>query len=221
VTAERVVADVPGDARIGIEPADVLPLIGDLVDKSLVVATPEDAGVRYGLLETLREFALRRLVEAGDADVARDRHAAWCLGLAASARRQLHAADQVSWLRRLDQEHDNLRAALKWLVARDLAAAAELAADLAWYWWLRDHREEALAWLGRLLAESVELARLPCQLRQPAPRPWRRRRRGAGRARRSKPRTCGRESPARGIRLRDSRRGRTCPHVPRGGACPR
>lgn len=157
VTAERVVADVPGDARIGIEPADVLPLIGDLVDKSLVVATPEDAGVRYGLLETLREFALRRLVEAGDADVARDRHAAWCLGLAASARRQLHAADQVSWLRRLDQEHDNLRAALKWLVARDLAAAAELAADLAWYWWLRDHREEALAWLGRLLAESVEL----------------------------------------------------------------
>src|SRR5690606_23614704 len=122
--------------------ADVLPLVTALVDKSLVVAAdaPPDApapagGVRYTLLETLREFALRRLVAAGDAEATRSRHAAWYRDLAAAASPALQGAEQLQWLARLEIDHDNLRAALAWTLETDPPDALRLATDLAWFWW--------------------------------------------------------------------------------------
>jgi hypothetical protein len=68
---------------------------------------------RFGMLETIREYALDRAVDAGCRAELRDRHARWCLVLAERAEPALRGPDQVRWLDRLDAEHENLRAALE------------------------------------------------------------------------------------------------------------
>jgi predicted ATPase/class 3 adenylate cyclase len=98
----------------GIDAFDVLDLLGSLVDKSLVVADRTPGSVRYRLLETIRQYCAQDLLRAGgEAEVmqARDRHAGFCLRLAEAAAPALTGRGQGEWLRRLDLEWDNLRAA--------------------------------------------------------------------------------------------------------------
>lgn len=101
-----------------LETGDVLELLLQLVDRSLVLAEDTDAGrtpgVRYRLLETLRQYGAEKLYEAGDEDVMRGRHLSWCLGLAEVAGPSLRSRGTTDQDRRLDVEHDNLRAALGW-----------------------------------------------------------------------------------------------------------
>ena len=81
-------ADGAGDPGDPVEAGDVLDLLTGLVDKSLVLAEARGAEERYRLLETLRQYAEERLLQAGEAAPLRDRHAAWCLALRARARRR-------------------------------------------------------------------------------------------------------------------------------------
>ena len=74
--------------------------------------------VRFGMLETVREYALERLAASGEEDAARAAHAAYFLALAERAEPHLLLAGQEAWLDRLEAEHDNLRAALAWLAGR-------------------------------------------------------------------------------------------------------
>ena len=108
----------------------VLNLLSQLVDKSLVVVEPSpvDAGaLRYGMLEPVRQYALERLMESGEAEETRRRHAAFFVALAEEARPKLRAAPQVEWLERLEKENSNLRGALSWaLSADDIRTAARL-----------------------------------------------------------------------------------------------
>jgi predicted ATPase/DNA-binding SARP family transcriptional activator len=145
-----------------LDPRDVLPLILDLVEKSLV-ARDED-GRRYQLLETLREFAVRRLATEGDAEDTRRRHLSWYLAFAADADAGTRGPEQLTWLDRLEREHDNLRVALSWALERDPAAAMELCCRLAWFWWLHLHRAEGVRWLDEVLA----VPRMPPALRAEA-----------------------------------------------------
>ncbi len=92
---------------------EVLDLLTSLADKSLVLAEPREAGTRYRLLETVRQYARDRLEESGDASAWRQRHREYFLALAEEAEPQLRGAAQAEWLRSLDAEHDNLRAALE------------------------------------------------------------------------------------------------------------
>ena len=103
----------------GIETFEVLDGLGQLVDKSLVVADPTPVGTRYRLLETIRQYALERLDDTGETDTTRRRHATWCAGLVAEASVGMQGPDEAAWLERLDREIDNLRAALTWATGAD------------------------------------------------------------------------------------------------------
>jgi non-specific serine/threonine protein kinase len=92
--------------------ADVVDLLGHLVEKSLVAV--DALGERYQLLETVRQYALERLEESGEASAVRDRHLAFHLDLAAKARPELVGRRQAAWLARLDQERENLLSAHSW-----------------------------------------------------------------------------------------------------------
>jgi len=111
---------------------DVLDELEALVDRSLVVRT----GERFGMLETVHEFARERLHDSGDADVVAGRHAAWALALAEAAESGLETADQSAWLRRLDDERENLVAAAQWAAAAGDAETAQRLCGSLWRFWI-------------------------------------------------------------------------------------
>src|SRR5262249_34078884 len=124
-----------------------------LVDQSLVQREPAPGGARFGLLETVREFALAQLAEAGEAAAAARRHAAFYAGLAEAAAPALAGPDPRACLDRLERDLDNLRAALRWLVAggADPAAGLRLAAALWPLWDARGRYAEGRRWLEAAL----------------------------------------------------------------------
>ncbi|MEU1669920.1 BTAD domain-containing putative transcriptional regulator [Streptomyces sparsogenes] len=132
----------------GVDPLDVAALLGSLVDKSLVVATPDATdGMRYRLLETVAEYAADRLEQAGERAAVERRHLVAYRELARTADPLLRGREQRVWLARLETEHDNLRAALRRAVAaRDEQEALCLVLSLVWFWHLRGHRGEARQW---------------------------------------------------------------------------
>jgi predicted ATPase/DNA-binding SARP family transcriptional activator len=114
---------------------DVLELLTGLVAQSLVVAS----GGRFRLLETIREYAGDRLVQAGEAEAVRERHARYFLDLAEQAEPELRRPQQSEWLTRLRAEDDNFQLALRWCRERATGEpdlGLRLAAALAWYWYV-------------------------------------------------------------------------------------
>src|SRR5207302_10499146 len=107
---------------------------------------------RYRILETVRHYAAERLLESGEADWIRLRHADTFLALAEEAEVHQLDAGQTAWLSRLETEHGNLRAALSWCQAHDAARWLRLATALGWYWVARAHLAEGREWLEGALA---------------------------------------------------------------------
>jgi predicted ATPase len=104
--------------------SDVLELLPELVEKSLVLAEPTaDGMMRYRLLETLRQYAAERLAERGEAEAVQRQHATHYVTVVETAEPNLRGPEQATWLQRLDIEHDNFRAAIQWAV--DHGAAEE------------------------------------------------------------------------------------------------
>jgi predicted ATPase len=130
---------------------DVLGLLARLVDRSLVVMADEPAGPRYRLLESVAAYSLQRLHEAGEAGELRTRHRRYFTDLAERAAPRLRGHDQRSWLRRLDAEAANLRAALD-SALDDNDDALRMVNALAWYWFLRGRLTEARRALDGALA---------------------------------------------------------------------
>ncbi len=129
-----------------------LDLLTQLVDKSLVQAEVGAGKERYRLLETVRQYGWERLVESGEATVARNRHLAWCVALAQRAEPELDGTRQLEWLERLDAEYDNLRAAIEWGLEVDPVAGLRLAGSLWQFWQLRGYLAEGRRWLEAVLA---------------------------------------------------------------------
>ncbi|WP_433438524.1 BTAD domain-containing putative transcriptional regulator [Nonomuraea sp. CA-141351] len=122
---------------------DVLDLLARLVDRSLVVVVDASAGVRYRLLESVSEYCLERLSDAGELDRVRLAHLRHYLALAVRAEPELYGHEQRDWLLHLDAEAANMRAALDTAVAHeDAGSAARLVNALAWYWFLRGRLAE-------------------------------------------------------------------------------
>jgi predicted ATPase/DNA-binding SARP family transcriptional activator/DNA-binding CsgD family transcriptional regulator len=134
----------------GIGRDEVLDLLSRLVEKSLVVVEAGEEGApRFRMLEPVRQYGHERLVESAEARATRYRHASFFLELAERADPKLEGPDQPRWLDRLDEEHDNIRAALSWLLQRADGAgmALRMCAALGDYWYLRGHIGEGRRWL--------------------------------------------------------------------------
>jgi len=137
----------------GIVEADVLDLLAQLVEKSLVHVERGERATRYRLLETLRAYALTRLTASGEADAIRRRLLEAYLDLSDEAAPALRGPDQSAWLSRLEAEHDNLRAALDAATAMsEHQLALRLALSLWWFWLIRGHLDEGRRRLAAALA---------------------------------------------------------------------
>lgn len=123
-----------------------------LVDKSLVeVGFRGDGATRYRLLDTSREYAAQRLAEHGEERTARQRHADYFRGLAEAAEKDLGGPLQAAWLDRLDDDYDDVRAALEWAWVSDHGALCRLAGALGGFWEIRGHLSEGAEWVKRAL----------------------------------------------------------------------
>ena len=132
---------------------DVVDGLASLAESGLIRVEGADEVPRFAMLETIREYALERLEESGDADELRRRHADYFLRLAEEAEPNLRGSPG-DWLDRLEAEHDNFRAALDRLEALgDSERGLRLAGALWRFWYLRGHLAE-----GRRRLESALLA---------------------------------------------------------------
>jgi DNA-binding CsgD family transcriptional regulator len=132
-----------------LEGWELLGLLSDLVDKSLIVFD----GQRYRLLQTIHDFANTQLLASGEADSVRDRHAAHFLTAAEAASALLEREVRTERLAALEAEHDNLRVALEWSVAKeDDDLALRLVVALGFFWLVHGHFSEGLSWHRRVLA---------------------------------------------------------------------
>ena len=140
---------------------DVFGGLERLVEHSLM---RQDAGgddePRFVMLETIREFGLEQLEAAGKATAVHARHAQQMLALFAEGDVHLMRGRQFGpWRRRLESEHDNLRAALSWLSASgDAETGLQLVGAASLFWYVRGHWREGLGWLERMLAGDGEAA---------------------------------------------------------------
>jgi predicted ATPase/DNA-binding SARP family transcriptional activator len=135
---------------------DVLDPLGALVDKSLVAIDRRAGRPRYRMLETLRQYAAERLAEAGPGgtEATRTRHLAWAVELAEKAEAKLQGDEQAAWLEVLDEEHDNLRAALDWAAESGrVEDGLRLAAALVRFWEIRGYLRQGRARLEAFAAE--------------------------------------------------------------------
>ena len=138
-----------------IRKAQILDLLSNLVDKSLVSSDDDATGHRrYRFLETVRQYGREHILRLGDAEQVRHRHLDFFLTLARRAEPQLTQADQGAWLTQLQLDHDNLRSALEWSLAEPDRGhdSLELAGALFWFWLKRGHLDEGRRWLQRALA---------------------------------------------------------------------
>jgi predicted ATPase len=139
---------------------DALERLTGLLDQSLVRREGEDEDEpRFGMLETIRDYARERLDASGERNAVRRRHADWYLALAEQAASALHGPRRAVWVRRLSREADNLRAALHWAQERGEAELGpRLAIALTPFWKIRGQLTEGEHWLTAVLASDAALA---------------------------------------------------------------
>lgn len=139
---------------VGQDSGDVLDTLASLVEKSLVRQSDGVGGEpRFGMLETIREFALEQASERGRADELRARHADLFTALAESWAGRVMGSDQGATLDRLEQDHDNLRAAMAWAIERGAAETALRLGSALWrFWQMRGYLREGLERLEQALA---------------------------------------------------------------------
>lgn len=140
-----------------VDALDVLDLVDTLVAKSLVMAEERGGDVRYRLLETIRHYALDRLLQADEMTAARDAHLRWVSALAAEAEETLwFGGDYACWMARLDDESGNTRAAFSWALERGELQAATSMLFSAMLWFAgRSRLAEGLEMCERLSAGGV------------------------------------------------------------------
>ncbi len=131
--------------------------MASLIDKSLVLQVEkEGTEPRFEMLLTVREYGLDCLRECGEEEHIQRVHADYYLALAEEAEPHLKGAQQLLWLRRLDREQRNLRAALGWLMAHEeVEMALRFCGALWWFWYTRGYWSEGRRWLKAVLALPV------------------------------------------------------------------
>jgi predicted ATPase/DNA-binding SARP family transcriptional activator len=134
----------------GLAHEDILDLLAGLVDKSLVGVDDAGESYRYRLLEPVRQYAALRLRGSGGTAAQVERHADWYAHLTDQPGGRVTDEDP-RWIRRLEAEHDNLRAGLAWLIEHKPQRGLQMAAGMTGLWLLRAHLREGARWLDRAL----------------------------------------------------------------------
>jgi len=148
---------------LGSEAESVLDTVASLADNSLLQRVEQQAGEepRFAMLETIREYALESLEALGETEAARGAHAAYFLRLAEEAEQGMAGPQQAVLLERLEQEHDNLRAAMQWSLEQaeeGKAMALRLGGALYSFWFVRAYFSEGRDFLERALSRGDEVA---------------------------------------------------------------
>jgi predicted ATPase/class 3 adenylate cyclase len=149
--AIEAVCNAEGDLSV-----DALEGVSSLLDNSLLRQEEGLEGEpRFVMLETIREFALEKLVESGDAGAIKRAHAECFLALAEEAEPRMWGPEDAVWLDRLEREHDNMRAALSWAIEHEEATLAlRLGGALRWFWHMGGYYAEGRRWLEAALAKE-------------------------------------------------------------------
>jgi predicted ATPase/class 3 adenylate cyclase len=136
-----------------IRKVDILDLLSNLIDKSLVMAEQKDGLRRYRFLETIQQYSKDRLEESGEAREYRFKHADFYLNMADETYGALWGPDQFFYLERLEEEYGNLRKALDWLSQNEACKDMflQMAGSLWRFWEIRGYISEGRAWLERAL----------------------------------------------------------------------
>jgi predicted ATPase/transcriptional regulator with XRE-family HTH domain len=142
---ERIMEDRPA--------FPTLECLMSLVENNVVTQHEQHGMARFSMLETIHEFASEKLLEIGEEQDTRQRHAEYYLELAEQAEPHLRTETQQVWLERLDVERGNFRAALSWFVdnIHDIEKGMRLAGALGWFWNMRGYVSEGRIWLERVL----------------------------------------------------------------------
>ena len=141
----------------------ILDTVASLIDKSLLRRADDEREPRFLLLQTIREYGREQLMASGEMEQVREAHVLYYLRLAEDAAEELRGPQQVAWLARLEDEHDNLRAALHWSLEetndaedanRRMEIALRLCQALTGFWQIHGHYSEGRSALERVLAVS-------------------------------------------------------------------
>lgn len=139
---------------------DVIDGLAGLVSKSLVNVVERAGATRYLFLETIRQYAMEKLVESEEAIETRGRHVDYVLNLPGPVEPGMFGPQSLPYLDQMEEEHDNLRTALEWASSHDLTKAVKLGLVAGDFWLSRDYNTEAEAWCQTILARSESLADL-------------------------------------------------------------
>jgi predicted ATPase/class 3 adenylate cyclase len=150
----RAAARVVGDDDDPVDEVELLDRLSRLVDRSLAIVD-RGPSTRFRMLETIRQYAREKLMEAGEVEALADRHFAAYAALAAAAEPELRGPGMTDWLDRMDADAENLGAALEWGLESNPWAAVRMATAMLAYWSARVASEESDA---RLLA-AIDVAR--------------------------------------------------------------
>ena len=138
--------------------SQALSILSSLADHSLIFAVDDEAyemDLRFAMLESLREYAAEQLAAASDAATAHQRHANFFEAYARQQEALLQSGKDTERLfNAIERDHDNVRAALAWLLAHQQAAEVAHAGHALWrFWWVRAYWREGREWMERALAQ--------------------------------------------------------------------
>ncbi|HKY56193.1 MAG TPA: BTAD domain-containing putative transcriptional regulator, partial [Anaerolineales bacterium] len=154
----------------GILRSQVIDLLGNLINKSLIRVEEnlgsEDVETRYGMLETIREYAREKLREAREEVILRNRHLEFFLNMVEEVGPKLEGPEQKLLLDRLELEIDNLRAAMDWaLESQEIDTALRFAGAFPRFWFIRAHHNEGVERLKTILDRPNAKQPTPARLR--------------------------------------------------------
>ncbi|HSL46763.1 MAG TPA: adenylate/guanylate cyclase domain-containing protein [Anaerolineales bacterium] len=140
-----------------VEREEVLNLLEQLINKSLVISQEAGHETRYHMLETIRQYANEKLIESGEDNALRDRHLEYFVKLAKTAEPHLIRPEQIEWLPLLDADYENLRYAFERALTKESAGASlSLCWALEWFWEIRGYWLEGLNWFARAFARPFQ-----------------------------------------------------------------
>jgi predicted ATPase/class 3 adenylate cyclase len=143
---------------------DVFTIIETLLNNSLLkVASPNDDEPRFELLQTIREYALEKLIAMGELEEIRQRHAEYFKQKSDEIMWQLYSVKSVEFLKVLEVEQDNFRAALNWSLELPdrIGVGIQIAYGIFWFWYRYGHFHEGREWCERLLVQTDEMGHHP------------------------------------------------------------